>query len=67
MHGKLLGMQCEIKRFLAFELSLTVSAHFVGFLAVSRSAPGLMRRALYFYYSQLYDHKSLPLSYFTLL
>ena len=44
LHGTLLGVRGEIEKFSTFEMSLIMSAYFVGFLAASRLAPDLIRR-----------------------
>ena len=44
LHGTLLGIRGEIERFSTFEISVIMSAYFVGFLAATRLAPDLIRR-----------------------
>ncbi|MFY9212519.1 MAG: MFS transporter [Aestuariivita sp.] len=44
MQGTLLGIRGEIEAFSTFEMSVIVSAYFVGFLGGSRMAPGMIRR-----------------------
>ena len=44
LHGTLLGVRGEIESFSTFEMSVIMSAYFVGFLAASRLAPDLIRR-----------------------
>lgn len=44
MHGTLLGVRGQIEGFSTFELSLVMSAYFVGFLGGSRMAPDMIRR-----------------------
>ncbi|MGX9354433.1 MFS transporter [Roseobacteraceae bacterium S113] len=44
LQGTLLGVRGEIEAFTTFEMSLVMSAYFVGFLFSSRSTPGLIRR-----------------------
>ncbi|WP_299869579.1 MFS transporter [uncultured Roseobacter sp.] len=44
MQGTLLGIRGEIEGFSTFEMSIVMSAYFVGFLGGSRMAPGLIRR-----------------------
>jgi MFS family permease len=44
VQGTLLGVRGSIEGFTTFQLSLVMSAYFVGFLGGSRLAPGLIRR-----------------------
>lgn len=44
MQGTLLGIRGEIEAFSTFEMSVVISAYFVGFLGGSRMAPGMIRR-----------------------
>ncbi|MEP2530999.1 MFS transporter [Shimia sp.] len=44
MQGTLLGIRGEIEGFSTFEMSLVMSAYFVGFLGGSRLAPDMIRR-----------------------
>ncbi|WP_298836334.1 MFS transporter [uncultured Roseobacter sp.] len=44
MQGTLLGIRGEIEGFSTFEMSVVMSAYFVGFLGGSRMAPGMIRR-----------------------
>ncbi|MEM6310525.1 MAG: MFS transporter [Pseudomonadota bacterium] len=44
MHGTLVGIRGEIEDFSTLQLSIVVSAYFVGFLGGSRMAPGMIRR-----------------------
>lgn len=44
MQGTLLGIRGEIEGFSTFEMSIVMSAYFLGFLGGSRMAPGLIRR-----------------------
>ncbi|MCE8006571.1 MFS transporter [Aestuariivita sp.] len=44
MQGTLLGIRGEIEAFSTLEMSVIVSAYFVGFLGGSRMAPGMIRR-----------------------
>ncbi|WP_375227440.1 MFS transporter [Roseobacter sp. S98] len=44
MQGTLLGIRGEIEGFSTFEMSIVMSAYFVGFLGGSRMAPGMIRR-----------------------
>lgn len=44
LQGTLLGVRGEIEGFSTFEMSLVMSAYFVGFLGGSRMAPGMIRR-----------------------
>ncbi|MEP2641676.1 MFS transporter [Roseobacter sp.] len=44
MQGTLLGIRGAIEGFSTFEMSIVMSAYFVGFLGGSRMAPGLIRR-----------------------
>ncbi len=44
MQGTLLGIRGDIEAFTALEMSIVVSAYFVGFLGGSRMAPDLIRR-----------------------
>ncbi len=44
MQGTLLGVRGEIEGFSTFEMSLVMSAYFVGFLGGSRLAPEMIRR-----------------------
>ena len=44
MQGTLLGIRGEIEAFSTFEMSVIVSAYFLGFLGGSRMAPGMIRR-----------------------
>lgn len=44
MQGTLLGIRGEIESFSTLEMSVIVSAYFVGFLGGSRMAPGMIRR-----------------------
>ena len=44
MQGTLLGIRGEIEGFSTFEMSIVMSAYFVGFLGGSRMAPSLIRR-----------------------
>lgn len=44
MQGTLLGIRGEIEGFSTLEMSLVMSAYFLGFLGGSRLAPGLIRR-----------------------
>ncbi|MFK7870291.1 MAG: MFS transporter [Roseobacter sp.] len=44
MQGTLLGIRGELEGFSTFELSIVMSAYFVGFLGGSRLAPGMIRR-----------------------
>ncbi|TDL84161.1 MFS transporter [Palleronia sediminis] len=44
MQGTLLGVRGEIEGFSTFEMSLVMSAYFVGFLGGSQLAPGVIRR-----------------------
>lgn len=44
MQGTLLGIRGGIEQFSTFEMSIVMSAYFVGFLGGSRMAPGMIRR-----------------------
>lgn len=44
MQGTLLGIRGEIEAFSTLEMSIVMSAYFVGFLGGSRMAPGMIRR-----------------------
>ncbi|MEM9577209.1 MAG: MFS transporter [Pseudomonadota bacterium] len=44
MQGTLLGIRGEIEGFSTLEMSIVMSAYFVGFLGGSRLAPGMIRR-----------------------
>ncbi len=44
MQGTLLGIRGEIEAFSTLEMSVIVSAYFLGFLGGSRMAPGMIRR-----------------------
>ncbi|MEM9107905.1 MAG: MFS transporter, partial [Pseudomonadota bacterium] len=44
MQGTLLGIRGEIEGFATFEMSIVMSAYFVGFLGGSRLAPAMIRR-----------------------
>ena len=44
MQGTLLGIRGAIEDFSTFEMSIVMSAYFVGFLGGSRMAPGMIRR-----------------------
>ncbi len=44
MLGTLLGIRGAIENFSTFEMSMVMSAYFVGFLGGSRMAPGMIRR-----------------------
>lgn len=44
MLGTLLGIRGEIESFSSLEMSIVMSAYFVGFLGGSRMAPGMIRR-----------------------
>lgn len=44
MQGTLLGIRGSIEAFSTFEMSIVMSAYFVGFLGGSRTAPGMIRR-----------------------
>lgn len=44
MQGTMLGIRGEIEGFSTFEMSIVMSAYFVGFLGGSRMAPGMIRR-----------------------
>lgn len=44
MQGTLLGIRGEIEGFSTLEMSIVMSAYFVGFLGGSRMAPGMIRR-----------------------
>ena len=44
MQGTLLGIRGAIEDFSTFEMSIVMSAYFVGFLGGSRLAPGMIRR-----------------------
>ena len=44
MQGTLLGIRGGIESFSTFEMSIVMSAYFVGFLGGSRMAPGMIRR-----------------------
>ncbi len=44
MQGTLLGIRGAIENFSTFEMSIVMSAYFVGFLGGSRLAPGMIRR-----------------------
>ena len=44
LHGTLLGVRGEIEQFSTFEMSIVMSAYFVGFLGASRLAPEMIRR-----------------------
>jgi len=44
LQGTLLGVRGEIEGFSTFEMSLVMSAYFVGFLGGSRMAPEFIRR-----------------------
>jgi MFS family permease len=44
MQGTLLGIRGGIEDFATFEMSIVMSAYFVGFLGGSRMAPGMIRR-----------------------
>jgi MFS family permease len=44
MQGTMLGIRGEIENFSTFEMSIVMSAYFVGFLGGSRLAPGMIRR-----------------------
>ena len=42
LHGTLLAVRGEIKQFSTFEMSIVMSAYFVGFLGASRFVPDLL-------------------------
>ena len=44
LHGTLLGVRGEIEHFSTFEISVIMSAYFVGFLLAGRLAPDMIRR-----------------------
>ena len=44
LHGTLIGVRGEIEQFTTFEMSIVMSAYFVGFLGASRPVPDLIRR-----------------------
>ena len=44
LHGTLIGVRAEIEQFTTFEMSIVMSAYFVGFLGASRLVPDLIRR-----------------------
>ena len=44
LHGTLLGVRGEIEQFSTFQMSIVMSAYFVGFLGASRMAPDMIRR-----------------------
>ena len=44
MQGTLLGIRGGIEGFSTFQMSIVMSAYFVGFLGGSRMAPGMIRR-----------------------
>ena len=44
LHGTLLGVRGEIEQFSTFEMSIVMSAYFVGFLGASRMVPEMIRR-----------------------
>jgi len=44
LHGTLLGVRGEIEQFTTFQISIVMSAYFVGFLGASRMAPEMIRR-----------------------
>ena len=44
MQGTLLGIRGAIENFSTFQMSIVMSAYFVGFLGGSRMAPGMIRR-----------------------
>ena len=44
LHGTLIGVRGEIEQFTTFEMSIVMSAYFVGFLGASRLVPDLIRR-----------------------
>lgn len=44
MHGTLLGVRGEIEGFSTYEMSIVMSAYFVGFLGGSKLAPEMIRR-----------------------
>ena len=44
LHGTLLGVRGEIEQFSTFQMSIVMSAYFVGFLGASRMAPEMIRR-----------------------
>ena len=44
LQGTLIGIRGELKGFSTIELSVVVSAYFVGFLGASRLVPELIRR-----------------------
>ncbi len=44
MQGTLLGIRGALEDFTTFEMSIVMSAYFVGFLGGSRMAPGMIRR-----------------------
>jgi MFS family permease len=44
LQGTLLGIRGELEGFTTIELSVVMSAYFVGFLGASRIAPGMIRR-----------------------
>ena len=44
MQGTLLGIRGQIEGFTTFEISVVMSAYFVGFLFASRMAPVMIRR-----------------------
>ena len=44
MQGTLLGVRGQIEGFGTFEMSIVMSAYFVGFLGGSQMAPGMIRR-----------------------
>ena len=44
LHGTLIGVRGEIEQFTTFEMSIVMSAYFVGFLGGSRLVPDLIRR-----------------------
>lgn len=44
LQGTLLGLRAEIESFTTLEISVVMSAYFLGFLFASRVAPGMIRR-----------------------
>ena len=44
LHGTLIGVRGEIEQFTTIEMSIVMSAYFVGFLGASRLVPDLIRR-----------------------
>ena len=44
MQGTLLGIRGALEDFSTFEMSIVMSAYFLGFLGGSRMAPGMIRR-----------------------